>query len=160
MYFNNITTIEEVKNLFRDLCKKLHPYTSGYDSQSEFIKMFTEFKKFKPTTKHTTDENFDAYKFYDLLKKFDVLTNVKINFVGTFIWLEDNEPNATYLQKDVIKGILLNGFNTARFAPTKKLWYYSPSDYVQKTKGKKDFEEIKNKYGNKSFATKKQFQIA
>ena len=39
MYFDNIKTIEEAKNLFRDLCKKLHPDTSGYDSQNEFVKI-------------------------------------------------------------------------------------------------------------------------
>lgn len=48
MYFETAKTIEQAKNLFRDLCKKLHPDTSGFDSQSEFIKMFNEFKNFKP----------------------------------------------------------------------------------------------------------------
>lgn len=158
MYFDNIKTIEEAKNLFRDLCKKLHPDTSGYDSQNEFVKMFTEFKKFKPT-ENTTNEDFDASKFYDLLKKFDVLENIKINFVGSFIWLEDIKNNATYLQRNVIKEIRIDGFNNVRFAPTKKLWYFSPVDYIQKSKSKKDFEEIKKTYGAKSFTTKSNFQL-
>ena len=141
MYFETAKTIEQAKNLFRDLCKKLHPDTSGFDSQSEFIKMFNEFKNFKPNDS-TGEKSFDASKFYDLVKKFDVLQDIKINFVGTFIWLEDIKPNATYLQRNVIKNIILDGFNSVRFAPTKKLWYFSPVDYVQKSKSKKDFEEI------------------
>ena len=47
MYFD-VKTIEEAKNKFRDLCKMLHPDTSGYDSQNDFVKMFNEFKAFKP----------------------------------------------------------------------------------------------------------------
>lgn len=154
MYFKNVKTVEEAKNLFRDLCKKLHPDTSGYDSQNEFVKMFTEFKNFKELGNDENNNNFDASKFYDLLKKFDALQDIKISFVGSFIWLEDLQPKATFIQKEVIKKILLDGYNSARFAPKKRLWYFSPLDYVQKTKSKKDLEEIKKTYGSASFKTK------
>ena len=158
MYFETAKTIEQAKNLFRDLCKKLHPDTSGYNSQNDFVKMFAEFKKFKPS-ENTNNEDFDASKFYDLLKNFDVLQDIKINFVGSFIWLEDMKPNSTYLQRNTIKSILLDGYNNVRFAPTKKLWYFSPVDYVQKSKSKKDFEEIKKTYGAKSFNSKGNLQL-
>lgn len=157
MYFESVKTIEQAKNLFRDLCKKLHPDTSGYDSQSDFVKMFNEFKRFKAND--STDENFDASKFYDLLKKFDILQDIKINFVGTFIWLEDIKPNSTYLQRNTIKSIIIDGYNNVRFAPTKKLWYFSPIDYIQKSKSNKDFEEIKKTYGTKSFNSKGNLQL-
>jgi hypothetical protein len=152
MYFN-VKTIEEAKNEFRDLCKMLHPDTSGYNSQSDFIKMFNEFKAFKPsvTTKAEDETVFDADEFYNLLKHFDVLNNIKINFVGTFIWLEDLEPKATYNQREQIKGIVLEGFNSVRFAPVRKLWYFSPEDYKQRKSSKKSFEEIKECWGTTSF---------
>lgn len=152
MYFD-VKTIEEAKNKFRDLCKMLHPETSGYDSQSDFVKMFNEFKAFKPsvTTKVEDQTIFDADEFYNLLKHFDVLKNVKINFVGTFIWLEDLEPKATYNQREQIKSIVLEGFNTVRFAPVRKLWYFSPEEYKQRKKSKKSFEQIKERWGTTSF---------
>lgn len=152
MYFD-VKTIEEAKNKFRDLCKMLHPDTSGYDSQSDFVKMFNEFKAFKPsvTTKVEDETIFDADEFYNLLKHFDVLKNVKINFVGTFIWLEDLEPKATYNQREQIKSIVLEGFNTVRFAPVRKLWYFSPEEYKQRKKSKKSFEQIKERWGTTSF---------
>lgn len=152
MYFD-VKTIEEAKNIFRDLCKMLHPDTSGYNSQSDFVKMFNEFKAFKPsvTTKAEDETVFDADEFYNLLKHFDVLKNVKINFVGTFIWLEDLEPKATYNQREQIKSIVLEGFNTVRFAPVRKLWYFSPEEYKQKRNSKKSFEQIKERWGTTSF---------
>lgn len=158
MYFNKIKTIDQAKNLYRDLCKKLHPDTSGYNSQADFIKMFAEFKRFRPTG-NEKNESFDAEKFHDLLKKFDILSEVKINFVGTFIWLEDIEFGATYRQKDLIKKIVLEGFNFARYASNKKLWYYSPLDYVQKSKSKKTLDQIKATYGTKSFVSKGNLQL-
>lgn len=153
MYFTSDLTNEQAKNLFRDLCKKLHPDTSGYDSESDFIKMFNEFNNFK-FINNSNEEKFDASKFYDLLKKFEILEDIKINFVGTFIWLEDLKHNATYLQRNKIKTIQLDGYNSVRFAPNKKLWYFSPVNYKQKSKSKKDFEEIKKTYGFKSFKSK------
>ena len=120
--------------------------------------MFKEFKNFKPS-ENEKNENFDGAKFYDLLKKFDALMDIKINFVGSFIWLEDLEFGATYRQKETIKSIIIDGYNSVKFAPTKKLWYFSPADYVQKSKSKKDFEEIKKTYGAKSFNSKSLKQL-
>lgn len=163
-YFNNCSTIDEAKKLFRELCIKLHPDTSGRDSQSEFIKMFNEFKKFKPskqTEQQKEDfQNFDAAEFYDMIKNFDGLQDITVSFVGSFIWLEDNKPGATFYQREKIKSIKLKGFNTARFATLKKSWYFSPEDYQQKSRSKKSLEEIKNVYGCKTFKTNTFYQLA
>lgn len=155
-YFNTTLTIDEAKNLFRKLCLKLHPDTSGYNSTTEFAQMYNEFKNFKPTD---NKESFNSDEFYNLIKNFESLIDVNISFVGSFIWIEDIIFGATYKQRNVIKSINLEGYNNARFAPIKKCWYFSPSNYVQKFKSKKDLNEIKSTYGCKSFTAKKQFQI-
>ena len=159
MYFQNITNLDEAKNLFRDLCKNLHPDTSGFDSEQEFIKMYSEFRNFKSTVTGAKEDNFDADEFYNMLRKFDDLFDIKISFVGSFIWLEDIKKGATYLQKENIKKIKIENYNEVRFAPKKKCWYFSPADYVQKSKPKKDLEEIKSTYGFKSFETKGNLQL-
>lgn len=159
-YFNTCNTIDEAKNLFRQLCKELHPDTSGKDSGSEFIKMFNEFKTFRPSTGAKEEKTFDASEFYDIVKNFDGLQDIKISFVGSFIWLEDEKPGATYLQRAKIKSVILKGFNGARFASVKKSWYFSPEDYSQKGKGKKSLEQIKSTYGCKVFKPSQHFQIA
>ena len=162
-YFENITTLEDAKKLFRELCVKLHPDTSGADTQSEFITMYQQFKSFKPKTgtdKQNQDfESFDASEFYDMIKNFDNLINIDISFVGSFIWLEDNEPGATFLQREKIKNIKLKGYNGARFAALKKTWYFSPEDYQQKSRSKKSLEQIKNSYGCKTFKSSKNLQL-
>lgn len=155
MYFD-FQTLDEAKNKFRELCKMLHPDTSGYDSQKDFITMFNEFRSFKPKsqTQEEAETIFNADEFYDLLKNFDGLVDVKINFVGSFIWLEDITPSSTYLQRELIKSIVLDGFNTVRFAPVRKLWYFSPSGYKQRSKSKRSFEGLKEQWGVKSYNTK------
>ena len=159
-YFINCITLDDAKNLFRTLCKKLHPDTSGYGSQTDFIAMFKEFKQFKPSQETKTDANFNADKFYNLVQNFQHLKDIKISFVGSFIWVEDIKKGATYLQKESIKNINLEGMNSPRFARKKIAWYFSPSDYKQKFGGRKTLSQIKNTYGCNSFSMKGAKQIA
>lgn len=160
MYFNNCNTLDEAKTLFRELSKKLHPDTSGADTASQFIAMFKEFKAFKPRQKQDTDENFNADAFYNQIKNFDGLNDIRISFVGSFIWLEDIEHGATYFQREAIKAVKIDGYNPARFASQKKSWYFSPIDYKQKSRSNKSLDDIKNTYGCKTFATRQTIKIA
>jgi curved DNA-binding protein CbpA len=157
-YFSNTQTLEQAKNLFRTISKKLHPDTSGYDSQADFVSMMKEFKtlsnKLKYATGHDSDKDFDSDKFYNTIQKFDTLVDIKISFVGSFIWLEDIAFGAMYQQKDIIKGIEIEGLNRARWASAKKNWYYSPIDYKQNGKSRKSLAQIKNRYGSKEFTNR------
>ena len=163
-FFTNCFTIDEAKNLFKKLVFELHPDTSGRDSQSEFIKMFTEFKQFRPSapSNNESDQNFNAEAFYNIVQNFNGLQDVIITFAGSFIWLEDEKAGATKAQKELIKQIKIDGFNTAKFAFKRLKWYFSPEGYKQNFKSKKSFEDIKNAYGSKQFSTagKINFQIA
>lgn len=160
MYFQTCNTLDQAKTLFRELSKKLHPDTSGADTAHLFIKMFNEFKSFKPRQTSDTDENFNADAFYNQIKGFDTLNDIQINFVGSFIWLEDIEAGATYYQKETIKAVKIDGYNSARFASQKKAWYFSPVDYKQKSRSNKSLEDIKNRYGCKTFATRQTIKIS
>ena len=163
-YFKNITTLEQAKNEFRNLCKALHPDTSGYDSQADFVNMHNQFKsitdKLKFNTGFESDKDFNADKFYNALRKFDKLVDIKISFVGCFIWLEDLKPSAMYTQKEIIKGINIEGYNNARWANKKKMWYFSTEGYTQKFNSNKTLEQIKDTYGSSEFKTKQTLNIA
>ena len=161
-YFTECKTLDDAKNLFRRLCFSLHPdYNNGSDS--EFIKMHAEFKtvsnKLKFSTGYDADKDFNADKFYNIVKSFEHLNDISISFVGSFVWLEDIVTGATYEQKNDIKKICIDGYNNARFARKKIKWYFSPSDYKQKFSSGKTLEQIKSTYGCNSFATKGTKQV-
>lgn len=159
-YFTTCTTLDEAKNLFKKLCFDLHPDTSGYNSEAEFVQMFKEFKSFKPTNNTNESEDFNAEHFYNTVKKFEGLEGITISFVGSFIWLTDLTPGAMYHQREFIKGIQLDNYNTARWAGKKKSWYFSPSDYVKKSRSNKDLSELKDLFGSRDFKTKSNFKLA
>jgi hypothetical protein len=163
-YFNNITELSKAKETFKTLCKTLHPDTSGYDSQSDFIQMHNQFKdltnKLKFNTGFESDKEFDGDKFYDLVKKFEGLENIKVSFVGCFIWLEDIVTGAMYQQKELIKAIKIDGYNSSRWAGKKKMWYFSKEGYKQMYKSNKTIDQIKNKYGSNEFKTKSAYKLA
>lgn len=148
-YFKDCTTLDEAKTLFRKLSHQLHPDKGG--THEEFIKLRAEFESFKPSKSFESDKDFNRSKFYDMVMKFEGLRDIKISFVGSFIWLEDMTPGATYGQREKIKGIEIEGKNQPRFAGKKKAWYYSPVDYKQKSKTKKSLDQIKDYYGCKAF---------
>ena len=153
-YFKNCTTLDEAKNLFRKLCLKLHPDHGG--KAKDFIKMRAEFKSLR----FDKEQSFDFDKFESLIYAFNGLENIEINFVGSFIWLKDIEYGAMYRQKETIKSINLDGYNKARWASKKKLWYFSPVDYKKKSGKNTNFEQIKQFYGCKSFASKGNLKLS
>lgn len=155
-YFNECATIDQAKTLFNKLVFKLHPDTSGYDSQTDFIRMYNEFKglKLKDFGGKETTANVD--ELYNLIKLFDGLENIIISFVGSFIWLEGD----TYNNKDKIKAISIDGMNPPRYASKKKAWYFSPMDYKKKGKKSLGLNEIKELYGTKQFKAKGQYKLS
>lgn len=160
-YFTECQNLDEAKNLFKKLCFQLHPDTSGYNSQTDFVQMFKEFKNLKFENKtNNENENFNAEHFYNIIKMFEGLENIEIAFVGSFIWLTDIIDGAMYTQREKIKAITLENYNTARWAKKKKSWYFSPSDYVKKSRSNKGLEEIKNLFGSVEFKTKANLKIA
>lgn len=147
-YFNDCKTIDEAKNLFRKLCLELHPDKGGKDK--DFIQMYQEFKSFKPSINTKNDNDFNVDEFYNLIQKFEGFDGIIINFVGSFIWIEGE----TSKHKDSLKAIKLEGYKNIFWAKVKKAWFYSPIEYKKKSGAKVSLEDIKSRYGCKSFETK------
>ena len=151
-YFLEVKNSNELKSLYRKLCNELHPDKGG--KAIDFIAMMEEYNSIKDSFNNETEsENLNAEQFYNLLQQLEKLTNIRIEFIGSFIWLFDEVEGAMYEQKEIIKSFIFDGYNSARWAKVKKSWYFSPADY--KSKGKAvDLNLIKYKYGVKSFQSK------
>ncbi|WP_405226328.1 hypothetical protein [Dokdonia sp. Asnod1-B02] len=126
--------------------------------------MKAEFERLNNNLKFNTgfdaDKDFNADTFYNIVRLFDNITDIKISFVGSFIWLEDITYGAMYQQKDLIKAIDIIDYNTARWAGKKKSWYFSPTDYSQKGKSGKTLEQLKSKFNSTEFRTSSTAKIS
>lgn len=160
-YFKDCQTLEQAKKLARKLYMKLHPDTSGYDSQSDFIKMRAQFEAFKPSVKKEADKDFNFAKFENIILQFNKLSNVEINFVGSWIYILDAKDftGSTFAQKEIIKTIILDGFEPVRFSRSKKAWYYMPKGTKVFKKRGKSLDSLKYKYGVHTFETEKVKQL-
>ena len=146
--FKDCATWDEAKTLFRKLSKTMHPDLGGTNEQ--FVELKRQFEMFTPRYSKDSsfaNQKFDRRKFADIIEELKELDEVEITFAGTFIWIEGD----TYSQKDKIKAIQLQGYNSARYAPKKKAWYFSPIDYKKKSKKLYNMDDIKQMFGADSY---------
>ena len=119
-YFLNVSNSNELKSLYRKLCNELHPDKGG--KASDFIAMMEEYNSIKDSFNNDNEaENLNAEQFYNLLQQLEKLTNIRIEFIGSFIWLFDEVEGAMYEQKDIIKSFIFERYNSARWAKVKKI---------------------------------------
>lgn len=160
-YFNDCRTAEQVRSRFTELAKKLHPDCGG--DAAEFRNMMDEYRKAFNMYKdiHTTAEG-ETYEsrekttetpetFSDIIEKVIHFTDVKIEIIGSWIWLSGN----TMIYKDQIKEI---GF---WWSKTKKAWYYNGSDKRTTKRGHyNNLDQLRNVWTSTEVKTEKQERIA
>lgn len=159
-YFKNCKTIEDVKETYRKLAKKLHPDCGG--NADEFKKMSAEYttayNRFKNVhrsqaadqeekTEYRTE--YSAEEFADIINKVIHLDGVEIDIVGTWVWLSGN----TYPHRETIKAA---GFF---FSSKHKKWYYNGNTKKSKKHSKLSYEEVKNIHGCKTVKTAAQARL-
>lgn len=152
-WFKDCTNIEEVKELYKKLCRKHHPDVSGYDStatmqeiNAEFTQAFNALKN-KHRTENKEQDNSPAdeapEEFMNIINALVNCDGLEIQLIGCWIWLEGN----TYSYKDIIKSL---GF---RWASKKKAWYFRREEDACRSRKDTSLEEIKSRYGCKTFST-------
>lgn len=158
-YFKNCKTIEDVKETYRKLAKKLHPDCGG--NAEEFKKMSAEYttayNRFKnihrdqktDQTEKTEYREYTAEEFADIINKVIHLDGVEIEIVGTWIWLGGN----TYAHRETIKAA---GFF---FSSKHKKWYFNGSTKKSKKHSKLSYEEVKDIHGCKTVKTAAQARL-
>ena len=144
-YFEGCTTIEEVKERFRMHAKVLHPDAGGNaadfrDMMEEYQRAFERYKNIHKTMdgrtyqKETTET---AEEFADIISKVIHMEGVKIEIIGTWVWLTGN----TKIYKDEIKAA---GFFWSK---SKTAWYYTGEKERPRKRGHYTMDGLRQKWG-------------
>jgi len=148
-YFNDCSTVEETKKLYKELALKNHPDLGGSTTIMQEINAQYE-AKLKRLDGHTsTDKQGTTHTYkYDpetenkLMEIIDKLLslkmiNVDIFLVGTWIWI-DGETKA---YKEELKAL------KCRWHSTRKLWYFAISSNRRYRKSGEGINDIAEAYG-------------
>lgn len=116
-YFADVTTAEEAKARYRELCRTNHPDISKRpdanaimaEINAEWEKVWERLKDIHQTAEGKTyTETRDEYKstetageFAEIIGKLVTLTGVTVELVGSWIWVTGN----TYIHRDTLKGL-------------------------------------------------------
>ena len=153
-YFKECRCIEDVKEEYRRLAKKLHPDNGGSDAEFQvMMKDYTAaYNRFKSVHRTRTNEStgstekaaendhsdFTAEQFADIINKVLFMDGVTIEIVGTWIWLSGN----TFIYKDEIKSA---GFF---WSSKHKKWYYNGGTRKSKKHSKLTFDQVRSLHGS------------
>lgn len=154
-YFKNVETLEELRRQYKELLKKYHPDNPQGSTEAtqsinaDYDKLFKVLKnkhesKTATGEKEKSDFNNMKYDFSEdqalreVLQKIISFTNINIEIVGCWIWVDGN----TYEYKDSLKDL---GFKWAR---EKKKWYFHTESFRKRSHKKLSMEDIRNYYGS------------
>lgn len=157
MYFNPpIETIEELKMQYRDLIKKNHPDLGGSNEAMkeiniEYEKLFKQIEQgltfeARKENRHTINDGFR-----EILEKVIFLQGVKIEIIGSWIWISGNTFAVSKQIKDA-------GF---RFSNIKKSWYWynGIEKSNRKYKGRYTMNELRKRHGVTTVETEEQKKL-
>ena len=157
-YFVECETLEDVKKLYKKLACKLHPDCGG--DANEFVRMSNEyevaFNRLKNTFRNVAgekyekenNETFDIFK--DIIDKIIHFENVKIEIIGTWIWVSgDTKP-----YKDTLKELKFN------WCKNKSAWSFHYGEWKKYTNRKTTLDEIRNLYGSEEIKTQSRVKLA
>lgn len=148
-WFNDCKSMEDVKEVYKKLCRKYHPDFNETDTTAEMQSINGEFERVFEALKngHTAEDSESAAEtpaeFINIINRLIHCEGVEINLVGRWIWLEGD----TYPHRDVIKSL---GF---KWSNKKRAWYWRSTGDTSKSRRSLTLDEIKEKYGCKTFAT-------
>ncbi len=144
-YFKNIQTLEELKKEYHLLVMKNHPDVGGeieimQDINREYEFIFQQVKnrhKNKDGDFYTKDTEEVASEFIDLISKLLKLNNIRVEIIGSFVWVSgETKPH-----KEILKTLGL------KWHSKKQCWYLSPSGYRRFGKNDYSMDEIRTMYG-------------
>lgn len=152
-YFENVTSLEELKKAYKAACLKLHPDKGG--DAKEFAAMQSEYEETakllakaeqgqarhnkKDGTAKTAEEILQEQKeFAEVLQKLINLNGLQLEVCGSWLWISGN----TYEWRAEIKGA------GCKFANKKKIWYWHAGEWIKKVRRTLTMDEIRELHGS------------
>lgn len=148
-FFDECTTIEEVKNRFRELAKMYHPDKQGGDLvqmqiiNAEYDTVIKRMLKGENLTDEETENEIKYNEQYrEAIEKIIMLPNIIIELVGKWIWVSGE----TFPVRAELKAA---GYE---FSGSKKNWYFRTEEHrhYNKTGKTLEMDEIRSKYGSET----------
>lgn len=146
-FFENVSLQSELRRVFKELCKQLHPDNGG--NAELFKQMMQEYKELLVKLANCDDKSQRAAKkeaenaseYADLIAKLQKLSGIVIEQCGSWLYLHGN----TMAHKETIKQY---GF---KWSKNKTAWYWAPYLSDRKTRGRYSMDTIRTMYGSKTY---------
>lgn len=143
--FKNCTTIDALKQAYRQLAMKHHPDKGGsvemmQQVNAEYEEAYTRVRANEGATKVEVDEEWQIEKvFMDRIQSVAHLQGIIVELVGRWIWITGN----TFPVKDQIKSA---GFFWAK---KKRAWFWRADEDRTRNRAELTLEEIRDRHGSK-----------
>jgi len=148
-WFNECSTLDEVKATYKKLAKQYHPDLGGDTVTMQEINKEYAFASAKAikganlSEEETEHEILSSEAYRKAIEAIIHLDGITIELVGWWIWV----TGLTRPVKDTLKQA---GFF---FASKKLAWYFRTAEYKVNKGGKKSLDEIRAKYGSEVLNT-------
>lgn len=142
---------EIIKLAYRKACSQYHPDRNP--AGLEMMKMINQaYDALKDKSGvETTTEGFNAQYGEDISEALNKIIGLglEIEICGAWVWLHgDTRPHREILKEA--------GF---KWAPKKKLWYFRPSDYKSRGRGKYSMDQIRERHGSEKVSAKERTKL-
>lgn len=151
-WFNNPTTLEELKKEYKRLAVQHHPDMGG--STEEMQEINTEYEKLfgqlKDTHKNAKGEFYTsktsttetANEFMDIIAALIRLEGIAIEICGSWIWITGD----TKSNKDALKALKFH------WSANKQAWYFHRDSYRKRSPKSLTLDEIRDYYGSEKIS--------
>lgn len=142
-FFENISSLEELKKEYRKLCFKYHPDLGGDEEtmkalNAEYERLLNS-GKFNDDMSRANTTASEETLFRSILEKLVVLQGITIEICGSWLWVSGN----TFGCKDILKSLGL------KFASKKKCWFWRPAEYRSTAHREFSMDEIREMHGSR-----------
>lgn len=145
MYFENCTTIEELKKEYRKLAMKHHPDRGGdLETMQKINAAYDEaFERINAGAGRTTEKGGDksqetAAEFREIIDRLIRIDGIVIEICGCWLWISGD----TYENREALKAA------GCKYSHNKKMWYWHRAEDGTRNRRKSSMAEIRMKYGS------------